>query len=216
MSVSTYRTTADKIAILYYRGIQDQSATFTTQFIAQLISEEMAVLAFDNAVMNSKAGETFYTNDTFIATFSNIAVQFDTVLNQKFIPYPSLPTALPANQEIQKIWPINPAGTSARKIQIVYISNRSKFSQDLLPTIRGFVTCYGENGNLVFDNTTAFNFSAVNINLIGAMPNGGLLDAELLLPKNLESTLTSRVIQRLLQTAARPRDIKNDEIQQPA
>ena|ERR1700743_541622 len=214
--VSTYRNIADKIQILYYRGVPDQTATFTTQFIAQLVSEEMAVLAFENAAMNSKAGETFYTNDTFIATFPNISIQFDSVLNQKYIPYPSLATALPANQEIQKIWPVNPVGTSARKVQIVYISNRSKFSQDLLPPMRGFVTCYGENGNLVFDNTTAFNFSAVNVNLIGAMPNGKLLDAELLVPKNLESVLETRVIQRLLQTAARQRDVLNDEHQNPA
>jgi hypothetical protein len=176
----------------------------------------MATMAFDNAVMNSKAGETFYSNDTFIATFPNIAIQFDSVLNQKYIPLPSLPTALPANQEIQKIWPVNPAGVSSRKIQIAYMSNRSKFSQDMLPPVRGMVLCYGENGNLVFDNTTAFNFGAVNVNLIGAMPNGTLLDAELLLPKNLEGTLSSRVIQRLLQTSNRPRDIKNDEHQIPA
>lgn len=213
---TSYRIQSDKILIEYYRGIPNQSATFTTQFIAQLISEEMAALAFDNAVMNSKAGETFYTNDTFIATFPNISVQYDSILNQKFIPYPSLATALPANQEIQKIWPVNPVGVSSRKVQIVYISNRSKFSQDMLPPVRGMVLCYGENGNLVFDNTTSFNFSAVNINLIGAMPNGVLLDAELLLPKNLEGTLSSRVIQRLLQTSNRPRDIKSDENQIPA
>lgn len=213
---TTYRIQSDKILIEYYRGIPDQSATFTTQFVSQLISEEMAALAFDNAVMNSKAGETFYTNDTFIATFPAITVLYDSVLNQKYIPLPSLPTALAANQEIQKIWPVNPVGISARKVQIVYISNRSKFSQDMLPPVRGCVLCYGENGNLVFDNTTAFNFSAVNVNLIGAMPNGTLLDAELLLPKNLEGTLSSRVIQRMLQTAARPRDIKNDGVPIPA
>lgn len=216
MAITTYKIQADKIQIEYYRGIPDQTATFTPQFIAQLISEEMAVLAFENAVGNSKAGETFYTNDTFIATFPNIAVQFDSVLNQKYIPLPSLPTALPSNQEIQKIWPISPAGTSARKVQIVYIANRSKFSQDMLPSVRGFVLCYVENGNLVFDNTTAFNFIAVNVNLIGAMPNGVLLDATLLLPKNMESILSTRVIQRMLQTSNRPRDEKNDEIEQPA
>ena len=216
MSVTTYRIQADKIQIEYYRGIPDQTATFTPPFIAQLISEEMAALAFENAVGNSKVGETFYTNDTFIATFPNIALQYDSVLNQKYIPLPSLPTALPSNQEIQKIWPINPAGTSARKVQIVYIDNRSKFSQDMLPPVRGMVLCYVENGNLVFDNTTAFNFSAVNINLIGAMPNGTLLDATLLLPKNMESILSTRVINRLNQTANKPRDEKNDEVEQPA
>lgn len=208
---TTYRIQADKISIEYYRGIPDSTATFTLQFISQLISEEMAALAFDNAVMNSKAGETFYTADTFIATFPNIAVQYDSALLQYYIPLPSLPTSLPSNQEIQKIWPVG-----ARKVQIVYISNRSKFSQDMLPPIRNTVLCYGENGNLVFDNPTAFNFSAVNVNLVGAMPNGNLLDATLLLPKNYESQLSSKVIARLLQTAARGRDVKNDEVQVPS
>jgi len=48
------------------------------------------------------------------------------------------------------------------------------------------------------------------------MPNGTLLDAEILIPKNLEGILETRVIQRLLQTAARPRDVLNDGVQQPA
>lgn len=209
--VSSYRNLSDKIQILYYRGIPNQSATFTTQFICQIISEEMAALAFENAVSNSKAGENFYTSDTFIATFTNIAVQYDSVLKQQYIPLPSLPTALPSNQEIQKIWPVG-----SRKIEIIYIANRSTFSQNLLPPMRGYILCYGENGNLVFDNPTAFSITAVNVNLVGAMPDGSLLDATLLLPKNMESILSSRVIARLLATGNRPRDIKNDEIQQPA
>jgi hypothetical protein len=216
MSVTTYRIQAQKIQTTYYRGTPNQSATFTLVHIAQLVSEEMASFAFDNAVMNSKAGETFYSNDTFIATFPNITIQFDNVLNQKYVPLPSIPTALPSNQEIQKVWPVNPIGQSARKVQIVVMSNRSKFSQDMLPPVRGMVLSYIENGNLVFDNTTAFNFSAVNMNLIGAMPNGVLLDQTLLLPKNYESQLSTKVIERLMQTAARGRDEINDEKEQPS
>lgn len=208
---TSYRNQADKISILYYRGIPNQTATFTTQFIAQLISEEMSALAFENAVGNSKAGETFYTNDTFIATFPNITVLYDNVLKQNYIPLPSLPTALPSNQEIQKIWPVG-----SRKIEIIYISNRSTFSQNLLPPMRGYILCYGENGNLVFDNQTAFSITAVNVNLVGAMPDGNLLDVKLLLPKNMESILSQRVIARLLATGNRQRDIKNDEHQIPA
>jgi hypothetical protein len=209
--ITTYRQQSEKIQIAYYRGITDQSATFTLNFIAQLVSEEMASLAFDNAVMNSKSGETFYTNDTFIATFPNISVQYDNVLLQYYIPYPSIPTSLPSNQEIQKIWPVG-----ARRVQIVYISNRSKFSQDMLPPIRNTILAYGENGNLVFDNRTNYPLTAVNLNLVGAMPNGALLDATLLLPKNYESMLSTKVIGRMLQTAQRQRDVKNDEVEVPA
>jgi hypothetical protein len=209
--VTTFRIQSDKILIAYYRGIQNQSATFTVQFVSQLISEEMAALAFENAVNNSRAGETFYTNDTFIATFPNIAVQYDSVLKQQYIPLPSLPTALPSNQEIQKVWPVG-----SRKIEIPYIANRSTFSQNLLPPMRGYILCYGENGNLVFDNPTAFSITAVNVNLVGAMPDGNLLDATLLLPKNMEALLSERVIARLLATSSRPRDIKNDGVSIPS
>lgn len=203
--VSTYRIQSEKILTEFYRGTRSDDANFSQRFVAQLISEEYATLTWDNAINTGKLGETTYANDTFIATFKNITVLTESTLLYKYIPLPAIPTALPCNQEIQKIWPVG-----SRKIQIVLIANRSKFSQDLLPPMRGFVLAYVENGNLVFDNPSAFDFSAVNVNLIGAMPNGELLDAELLLPKNYESILSQKVIARLLQTANRPKDILND------
>lgn len=196
---------SEKIATTYYRGIRAQESNFTLRHIAQLISEELAFFAGYNAIENSNQGETTYSNDTFITTFSNIAIQTDSVLLTKFVPLPSIPTALPSNQEIQKVWPVG-----GRKIQIIPISNRSKFSQDQLPTIRGKVLYYIENGNLVFDNPTMFDFPAVNINMIGAMPDGYLLDQTLLLPKNYEGELSKRVIIRLEQTSNKPRDVIND------
>lgn len=209
--VSTYRIQSEKILTEFYRGTRSDDANFSQRFVAQLISEEYAALTRQNAIENSQMGETTYANDTFISTFKNITVLTEPTLLYKYIPLPAIPTALPCNQEIQKIWPVG-----SRKIQIVLIANRSKFSQDLLPPMRGFVLAYVENGNLVFDNPSAFDFSAVNVNLIGAMPNGELLDAELLLPKNYESILSQRVIARLLQTANRPKDILNDSIAIPS
>ncbi len=210
---STYRTVAEKIRTTFYKGLPSDDATFSLRFIAQLISEEMASLARDNATSNSNLGETTYANDTFIATFKNQAVLTDTAGGFKYVPLPSIPTALPCNQEIQKIVPlIN--GKAATKRQILLITNRSKLSQDMLPTIRGFVLAYVENGNLIFDNTTAYNFTAVNLNLIGAMPDGSLLDTVLLLPKNYEPILSEKIIKRLLETSNRHRDILNDA--QPA
>jgi len=205
--ITTYRTQAEKILTTYYRGIRAQESNFSLRHVAQLISEELAYFAGVNAGQNRQAGETFYSNDTFIATFKNIAIQTDSVLLTKFIPLPSIPTALPSNQEIQKVWPVG-----GRKIQIIPIPNRSKFSQDLLPPIKGKVLYYIEDGNIVFNNPTMFDFPAVNINLIGAMPDGYLLDQTLLLPKNFEGELSSRVIQRLELTAHKKPDLINDAV----
>ncbi len=207
---TTYGIMAEKIRTTFARGIASQDFNFSLQHIAQLISEEQAAFAWQNAKENSLQGETFYANDTFIATFKNIEVLYDSTLLVRYVPLPAIPTALPSNQEIQKIWPVG-----ARKATIVLISNKSKFSQDLLPPLRNQVLAYIENGNLIFDNPTAFNFGAVNINMIGAMPSGDLLQAELLLPKNYEAALSEKVIARLLQTANRPVDIINDNTPQP-
>lgn len=205
MAKTTYRLLSDLIRTEYYRGIPPQEASFSIRFIAQLISEEYAAIARQNAFENSNAGDVTYSNDTFIATFSNITVLSDTTLLTRYINLPSIPTALPNNQEIQKVWPVG-----ARKVQIIPITNRSKFSQDLLPPIKNQVLYYIQDGKLIFDNNTAFDFAAVNVNMIGAMPDGYLLDQVLLLPKGYESTLSERVIKRLLVTAARGRDVIND------
>jgi hypothetical protein len=205
MAQTTYRLLADLIRTEYYRGLPPQEASFSPRFVAQLISEEYAAIARQNAFENSNLGEVTYTNDTFIATFPNITVKTDSVLLTRYIDLPSIPTALPNNQEIQKVWPVG-----ARKVQIIPITNKSKFSQDLLPPLRNKVLYYIENGRLVFDNNTAFNFGAVNVNMIGAMPDGYLLDQVILMPKNYESMLSERVMKRMLDTASRPRDVIND------
>lgn len=207
MSVSTYRQVSEKIRTEYYRGIPPQEATFSLRFVAQLVSEEYPVIARQNAFENSNAGETTYSNDTFITTFSNITVKYDRVLLVKYIPLPTIPTALPSNQEIEKVWPVG-----ARKVQLIPMNNRSKFAQDGLPPLKNIVLYYIENGNLVFDNTTYFDFGAVNVNMVGAMPDGYLLDQPLMMPKGYESLLSERVIKRLLTTSGKQRDIINDSV----
>lgn len=202
---------SDKIRTEYYRGVPPQEAEFSLRFVSQLISEEYAAITRLNAFENSNASEVTYSNDTFIATFSNITVQYDSTLLVRYINLPSIPTALPNNQEIEKVWPVG-----ARKVQIIPITNRSKFSQDMLPPVRNKVLYYIENGRLVFDNTTYFDFDAVNVNMIGAMPDGYLLDQTLLIPKNYESLLTNNVMKRLLITAGRGRDVLNDSVIQPS
>jgi hypothetical protein len=205
VSIQTYRTLSEKILTTYYRGTKSDDSTFTQRHVAQLISEELSQFAHINAIENSNMGESTYSNDTFIVTYKNISVLTDTVLGVKYIPLPAMPTALPSNQEVEKVWPVG-----AKKVTIIPMNNRSKFAQDMLPPLRGIILYYIENGNIVFDNPTMFDFPAVNVNLIGAMPAGELLDQPVLMPKNYEAKLSTDVIARLLQTANKPRDIIND------
>lgn len=211
MALTTYRILAEKILTTFYSGVRSDDAQFSLRHVSQLISEEMSGLARQNAFENSNLGETTYSSDTFITTFKNITILTDSALKTKYIPLPSLPTALPSNQEIQKVWPVIPSDfDTPTNVQIVPMSNRSSFSQGLLPTIRGFLLYYIEGVNLVFSDPKKVRFTAVNINMIGAMPNGELLDAPLTLPKSYESILSTKVIQRLLQTSKLGRDVLND------
>jgi hypothetical protein len=212
---TTYRLQAEKILTTFYRGQRSDDSNFSLKHVAQLISEEWAAIARQNAFENSNAGETTYANDTFIATFKNIAVQTDDLTGDTYIQLPAIPTALPSNQEVQKIIPIL-NGKVIPKKQIVLMPNRAKFAQDMLPPVMGFVTAYIEDTKIVFDNTIEYNFSAVNINLIGAMPDGALLDTVLQLPKNYEALLSEKVIARLMSTANRQRDTLNDEVSIPS
>ena len=205
MAVQTYRILAEKILTTFYRGVRSDDSQFSLRHVAQLISEELADKAHRNAFENSNAGEATYANDTFIVTYKNIAVQTDTILKTRFVPLPAMPTALPSNQEIERVWPVG-----ARKVTIIPMNNRSKFSQDLISPAKGLILYYIENGNIVFDNPSMFNFDAVNVNLIGAMPSGELLDAPVLMPKNYEPILSESVIKRLLMTANQKRDVLND------
>jgi len=210
MPITSYRNIAEKILTTYARGIRSDDEDFSLRHVAQLVSEEMAAMAHQNAIENSNWGETTYTNDTFITTFKNITILTDSD-HRKYIPLPSLPTALPNNQEIEKVWPVvGNTFTKPTKVEIVPMNSRSTFAQGLLPAMRGFLLYYVEGVNLYFYDPDRVRFGAVNVNMVGAMPDGELLDAPLTLPKNYEGVLSQKVIARLLQTANRPKDVLND------
>lgn len=189
---TSFRKLSEEILAIYYKGIRSDRSQYSLRFIAELIANEVAFFARKNAFENSNAGEVTYANDTFITTYKSLPVLNDTVLGQQYVVLPSTPTALPNNQEIQKVWP-----TGTKQRQIVPIANHSKFSQDMLPTIRGMVLYYIENNNLVFVNPSAFSFAAVNINMVGGFPEGNLLDAILSVPKNYETEITDKILGRL-------------------
>lgn len=204
----TYQKISEQIRTMLYNGIPSDDAAFSLRYIAELVAQEVAVQARKNAYENSNGGETTYANDTFTSTFKSIPVSYDSILKQSYSVLPQIPAALPNNQEIVNITPL---GIQGRRRQIVLMKNKDKFMQDMLPAVKGFILAYIEDGKLFYDNITEYMFNAVNITMVGAISStGDLLDAELNVPKSVESEIIGKIFQLLRASKGLPEDVMND------
>lgn len=206
MAGTTFQQLAEKISTTFYEGIPNDEVKFSLVHIAQLAAEEIAAMAIQDAYGNSKLQEATFSNDQFITTYTGLDVLIDPVQNLKYVPLPASPASLPIGREIQAISPVNPAGQSSRKVQIVMMRNKDRFMQNYLDPIPGVVLGFVQNNGVYFDNSTPFNFSAVNMNLIGAMPSGDLMAAIINCPKSYEGIISQNVINRLLKLQGKPRE----------
>ena len=205
---TTYKKISEQIRTLYFSGIPSDDAKFSLRYIAELVAQEVAFEARKDAFESSNAGETTFANDAFISTFTNVAVLYDSTLNQKYSVMPSTPISLPKGQEIASITPL---GIIGRRRQIIPMKNKDKFMQDLLDPVRGAILAYRENNRIYYDNISQYMFTAVNISLVGAISTtGDLLDGNLNVPKNVESSIIDRVVTKLRQLGSVPQDVMND------
>jgi hypothetical protein len=204
----TYQKISEQIRTMLYGGIPSDDAAFSLRYIAELVAQEVAVQARKNAFENSNLGETTYANDTFTSTFTSVPVVYDSLLKQSYSALPQIPAALPNNQEIVNITPL---GIQGRRRQIVLMKNKDKFMQDMLPSVRGFILAYIENGKLYYDNIQEYMFNSVNITMIGAISStGDLLSANLNVPKSVESEIIGKIFQLLRASKGLPQDVMND------
>ena len=204
----TYQQISEQIRTLVGNGIVSDDFNFSLRYIAELVAQEVAVQARKNAFENSNLGETTYANDTFTSTFTSVPVVYDNVLKQSYSTLPAIPAALPNNQEIVNITPL---GIQGRRRQIVLMKNKDKFMQDMLPSVRGFILAYIENGKLYYDNIQEYMFNSVNITMIGAISStGDLLSANLNVPKSVESEIIGKIFQLLRASKGLPQDVMND------
>jgi hypothetical protein len=90
------------------------------------------------------------------------------------------------------------------------MKNKDRFAQAFLPSIRGVVFYYIEDGKLYFDNPENFIFTSITLKMAGALPSGDILDAQLNIPKNYETEIIDRVLNRLLSVSRLSRDLTND------
>jgi hypothetical protein len=204
----TYQQISEQIRTMLYGGIPSDDAAFSLRYIAELVAQEVAVQARKNAFENSNLGETTYANDTFTSTFTSVPVVYDSLIKQSYSALPQIPAALPNNQEIVNITPL---GIQGRRRQIVLMKNKDKFMQDMLPSVRGFILAYIENGKLYYDNIQEYMFTSVNITMIGAISStGDLLSANLNVPKSVESEIIGKIFQLLRASKGLPQDVMND------
>ena len=205
MAVTTYGYISEQILTTYYKGIRNDDSQYSLRHIASMVASEVAVMARKNAFENSNNGDVTYMNDTFITTYKNLSVLTDNVSNEKYCDLPATPVALPGNQEIVAV----SLNTRTNK-QFIPIKNKDRFMQAFLRPIKGIVYFYAENGRLYFDNPENFQFTKITLKMAGALPSGNILDAPLNIPKNYESEIIDKVLNRLLFLSAQGQDLTND------
>jgi hypothetical protein len=205
MAVTTYGYLAEQILSTYYKGVRSDDSSYSLKYIASMLAQEVAFMARKNAFENGNNGDITYINDTFISTFKSLAVATDAISLEKYIVLPSMPTALPNNQEIVSV-------SLNRKTNKTFIpmKNKDRFAQAFLPSIRGVVFYYIEDGKLYFDNPENFIFTAITLKMAGALPSGDILDAQLNIPKNYETEIIDKVLNRLLSVNRLGQDLSND------
>ena len=174
MAVTTYGYLAEQILSTYYKGVRSDDSSYSLKYIASMLAQEVAFMARKNAFENGNNGDITYINDTFISTFKSLAVATDNISLEKYIVLPSMPTALPNNQEIVSV-------SLNRKTNKTFIpmKNKDRFAQAFLPSIRGVVFYY-------------------------------ILDAQLNIPKNYETEIIDKVLNRLLSVSRLGQDLSND------
>ena len=205
MASTTYGYLAEQILTTYYKGVRSDDSSYSLRHIASMVAQEVAVMARKNAFENSNNGDITYVNDTFISTYKNIPVQTDAVSGEKYASLPTIPTALPNNNEIVSV-------SLNKKTNKTFIpmKNKDRFAQSFLPCIKGVVFYYIEDSKLYFDNPSNFQFPAITLKMAGALPSGNILDAPLNIPKNYESEIVDKILNRLLTLSRLPKDLSND------
>lgn len=205
MGLTTYGYISEQILTTYYKGIRSDDSQYSLKHIASMVAQEVALMARKNAFENSNNGDVTYINDQFITTYQSVPVLTDSVSTYKYCVLPAVPTALPNNQEIVSV----SLNTRTNKT-FLPIKNKDRFTQAFLRPIKGVIYYYIESGKLFFDNPDNFQFTALTLKMAGSVPDGNILDAQLNIPKNYESEIIDKVLQRLLNVARLGQDLTND------
>lgn len=207
MAQTTFGKLSELIITAYYKTYKSDNANYTLRQIAEYVAQEVALHAFSDAVSQSHLGESVYANDQFLTNYRALSILTDAG-GRKYVPMPNPPAGLPQGRELAYI-----AFTGNKKTQIFPMKQKDRFMQQLTVTPKWMVLAYIEGGNIYLDNVSTLVNATVDINLVGSVPIGDeLVNLPINLPKNVESMIVDKILNRLNQVRQVPVDNVNDNV----
>lgn len=192
MALSTYGMLSEEIRNQYDKKIGSDNSTYTLRHIATMVAQEVAFFAKADAFEQSNIGEATFSNDQFIVTYNGLTMLTD-VQGYKYVPLPSSPIGLPQGREVEYV-----GFTGNKKTQVFPMRNKDRFMQQMTKTPKWMALYYVENGNIIFDNLSPLISDTVDLKLVAGIPTGtNLLDLPLFLPRNYESIILDKVLNRM-------------------
>lgn len=205
---TTYKKLAQLLREAYYNGKSSDDANHSEIYFAELIAIEVAKCATQDAYTNSSQGESTYSSNQFISTFSDVVIQQRTD-GTIYSVLPSTPSALPNGQEIVSV-----KIDGAKCLEFIPQKAQHSFSQGLMGCIP--FNLYEINGkNIIYSPIIPLfdvQDNTATIMMVGAISGEDLLSSDLAIPKNYEGIIWDNIMQRILPQKQIPQDLINDSI----
>lgn len=198
---------AEEIITQYYKKSKSDNSNYTLRHVAEQVATEIAVQAWQSAIEQDKLGESVFANDQFITSFYGIALQTDTD-GAKYALMPNTPAGLPMQREVAYV-----GFTGNSTTQVFPIRSKDRFMQGMTKTPKWMVLYYIDGQKIKFDNLPALIAGPVDMKLVGAMQTGPeLVNLPINAPKNVQSAIFDKILNRMLQVRNVLPDNSNDNI----
>lgn len=191
-TINTYGALAEEIITEYYKKFKNDNSNYTIRHIAEQVAQEVAMQAFNDAVLQDRLSESIFANDQFITSYTGLSI---TTLadGRKGVPLPNQPAGLPKGRELAYI-----GFTGNKKTQVFPMRNKDLFMQQLTPTPKWMILAYIEGQNVFFENLSSLVTANVDMKLVGAVGTGQqLVDTPLNMPKQMQSIIMDKVLSRM-------------------
>lgn len=206
MALTTKRQLAEIILIELANGIPSDDFPITLRQIGIEINLAYGVVAKKNFYENANFDGYTYINDSFLSTYSAVAVSLDDPTGLKYSIMPSSVVGLPKNRGVVRVSPPRGYRLTYKKIAAKDVSIYSGS-----PEIPNVILYWEENGRIWYLSCGALQPSAtVNITMAGQNDNN--LDTELKMPIEALEEVQRIVVAKLRPTVNTPIDKLNDGI----
>lgn len=210
MAQTTIRKEAQLIMSTYYRGTPSDDANFSLNYFAELVCQELASMATQDAFQNGNSGDSAYSNDQFITTFKDVPIVTED--GEMYVVMPSTPASLPNGREVAQV-----SVSGSKCMEAVPLKNHSSFVQGLIGYPCGILTYKIEGGRIIFKTDNAlFSATSATIKLVGAVESGDLLSSAINAPANYLSKMRTNILSQLIPLKQIPADNLNNAVSNPS